>query len=53
MITDKDFKELFWLMTKADPAKRATIDTIKKSKWYKRPIYTSDQYQKIMKKCFK
>jgi len=45
----EEFKELFSMMTKYDPAERATIEEIKKSKWYKGPKYSPDKLRYIMK----
>jgi len=45
---DNDFKQMFLSMVKKNPMERATIDDIKKSKWYNGPIYTPEQLQFIM-----
>jgi len=45
---DEDFKDLFLSMVKADPKQRATIETIKKSKWFNGSHYTSQELQEIM-----
>jgi len=38
--TDESFKKLIFLMTKADPIERATIEEIKTSEWYNKPVYS-------------
>lgn len=47
---DEDFKELFLAMTQPNPENRATIETIKKSKWYNGPCYTPEEIKNRMKK---
>jgi len=47
-----EFKHLFVSMTKEDPAQRATISQIKKSKWYKGPTYSDEEVYYIMKNYF-
>jgi len=45
---ENEFKKMFVSMVKKNPLERATIDDIKKSKWYNGPIYTTEQLQFIM-----
>ncbi len=45
---DDDFKELFMSMVKADPEKRASIEDIKKSRWYQGPIYTNKELVELL-----
>ncbi len=42
---DQDFKELFKMMMNSNPKERATINDIKKSKWFQGPIYTDESLQ--------
>ncbi len=53
VIENEDFKKLFWSMVRADPAKRATIDEIKRSKWYQGTLYSEAEVKAIMTKVFK
>jgi len=46
---DNDFKELFKSLVKEDPNERATIDQIKKSRWYQGPTYTPEEMVKRLK----
>jgi len=50
---DKDFRDLFNAMVKANPEERITIKQIKQSKWYNQAIYTPAELQKKMKKLLK
>lgn len=50
---DKDFRELFNAMVRANPEDRLTIKQIKQSKWYNQAIYTPAELQKKMKKLLK
>jgi len=45
---EEEFKELFISMIKLDIVDRATIEDVKKSKWYNGPIYTQTEVQTIM-----
>ena len=45
---DKDFRELFYMMTNLEPSKRAKIKEIKNSAWYKGPIYNQKELKYIM-----
>lgn len=47
---DEDFKELFLAMTNPDPEKRATIQDIKKSKWYNGACCTPEEIKNRMNK---
>jgi len=49
---DEDFKELFHAMTHVDLEKRATIDTIKKSKWFNGPYYSKEELKDRMNRVF-
>ena len=40
---DKDFQDLFMSMTKANPEERASIKEIKESKWYNKPVYSTEE----------
>lgn len=40
---DEDFKALFNSMVSLNPKERATIQQIKKSKWYNGPVYTNEE----------
>mmetsp|Transcript_40976 Transcript_40976/g.36320 ORF Transcript_40976/g.36320 Transcript_40976/m.36320 type:complete len:274 (+) Transcript_40976:289-1110(+) len=42
------FKDLFQKMTLKDPKKRITIPEIKKSKWYRGPVYNQKELTRIM-----
>jgi len=46
---DLSFRALINSMLTNDPEKRATMDDIKSSKWYKGPIYTPEELTEIMK----
>jgi serine/threonine protein kinase len=46
---DEDFKELFESLVCTEPTKRATIDQVKESKWYKGPAYSKQELREIMK----
>jgi serine/threonine protein kinase len=48
-ITPKEsFKTLFMSMVNYDPIKRATIEEVKESEWYKGPIYSEDEIRENM-----
>lgn len=40
---EDDFKDLFTLMVKEDPVERATLEEVKKSKWFLGPIYSQEE----------
>lgn len=44
----KEFRELFISMIKEDPEERPDISDIKKSSWYKGPIYDQNQLEKML-----
>ena len=44
-----DFRELFMWMVKEDPIKRATIQDVKSSRWYKGSIYTARELALIVR----
>jgi len=46
---DVCFKELFFSMVRSDPNKRATFADVKKSNWYKGPVYTTKELQEKVK----
>jgi len=50
---EKEFKDLFNAMVKANPEERISIQEIKKSKWYNGPVYTPVELQQRMKKILK
>jgi len=47
---DEDFKELFVEMTKTGIKERATLETIKASKWYNGPFYSSAGFKEKMRR---
>jgi len=46
---DEDFKTLFKSLVKANASERASIEDIKKSKWYQGPTYTFEELIKKLK----
>ena len=50
---NNDFKDLFESLVRTDPTKRATIDDIKKSRWYQGPTYDKKELGKIMSQLAK
>jgi serine/threonine protein kinase len=46
---DKDFKSLFEALTKKDPEGRIKLEDVKKMEWYKGPVYTKRELQKLLK----
>jgi Serine/threonine protein kinase len=48
----EDFKELFNMMTREDVSQRATIEQIRKSKWYNQEIYSNHELTCVMRKHF-
>jgi len=44
-LVDKDFKDLFFLMTKRDAVERATISEIKRSKWFQGATLSEANYK--------
>jgi len=50
---DRDFKELFMCMINADVEQRATIEDIKRSKWYNKEIYSNEELRDLMNERFK
>jgi len=49
-IFDEDFKQLFLSMVCLNPEKRASIETIKKSKWFNGPVYTQSELVPALEK---
>ena len=49
---DEDFKELFISLTHLSPADRATLQDIKRSKWYSKEIYSLDELKGVLSKYF-
>jgi serine/threonine protein kinase len=45
----EDFRELFLSMTTSDSAKRATIHSIRESKWFQGPVYQMQKRRSILK----
>lgn len=45
---DDDFKSLFMSMMKNNPSERATIQEIKRSKWYNGSVYTEEELGKVL-----
>ena len=43
-----DFRTLFLEMVRKDPTKRATLESIKGSEWYNKPIYNKDELTRLM-----
>jgi len=43
-----EFKELFMSLTKWDSVKRATLEEVKRSRWYNGPVYSKKQLERIM-----
>jgi len=52
-IVDNDFKDLFWSMIGTDPLQRIDTNGIKKSKWYRKPIYNETELATILSKMVK
>jgi serine/threonine protein kinase len=50
---DEDLLDLFMAMVHWDTRRRATIEEIKRSKWYRGPVYTERQLRAVMKKKLK
>jgi len=46
---DKSFQELFLSMVNKDPTRRATMEQIKNSEWYKGPIFSKKEMDFVMK----
>jgi len=46
-----DFKDLFIMMTREDPAQRITLAEIKRTQWYNGPIYSQQELPLAMKKA--
>mmetsp|Transcript_25302 Transcript_25302/g.22320 ORF Transcript_25302/g.22320 Transcript_25302/m.22320 type:complete len:147 (+) Transcript_25302:717-1157(+) len=46
---NKEFRKLFESMVAADPKRRATIEQIKESEWYKGEVYTKDELVELLK----
>jgi len=46
---DEDFKKLFSSMVRADPEERASVEKIKCSSWYQGPVYSEDDYKRVLK----
>jgi len=44
---EPDFRDLFLHMVHSDPAQRATIGDIKKSKWYNGPVYSPQELKTL------
>ena len=42
-VYDRDFKELFEMMTELDPKRRASIENIKSSSWYNGPVHSDEE----------
>lgn len=49
----KEFKRLFFAMTKDNPKERISIEEIKESKWYNGPIYDKSELDRVMKRLLK
>jgi len=45
----EDFKSLFMSLTRWDPNSRATIEEVKRSRWYNGPVYSKKKLIHIMK----
>lgn len=45
---DQDFQDLFLSMINSDPKERATIETIKQSKWFNGSYYTPQELKEVM-----
>jgi len=43
-----EFKALFNMMTKLSPEKRISIKSIKESAWHNGPVYSDEEYNKVM-----
>jgi serine/threonine protein kinase len=52
VVYDRKFRELFLMMVKQNPQERATIAEIKRSDWYRGPIYTNQEVVAIMSSKF-
>lgn len=50
---DTDFRRLFNACVSVDPSERPSIAEIKKSKWYNGPVYSPQEYSKLMAKNLK
>ena len=50
---DVDFKSLFVAMTKSNPDKRANIQDIKSSRWYKGSVYSYEELKQVGKEIVK
>jgi len=48
----EEFRELFNSMTQAKPNKRANLDEIKNSNWYKGPVYEKEELKEYIKFLF-
>jgi serine/threonine protein kinase len=46
---DEDFRSLFLSMVAYKPSERASIQQIKKSKWYNGPIYSQNELEDVLK----
>lgn len=44
-----DFVELFMSMVCRDPSKRASLNSIRKSSWYKKPVYSQKELESLLK----
>lgn len=47
-IKDESFKELFFSLVKRNPDERISLCEVRKSKWYRGPIYSDDEYKNVM-----
>ena len=47
-----DFKELFMSMTRPDMGERATLEMVKRSKWYNGPSYSKEEMKSKLEKLF-
>jgi carbon catabolite-derepressing protein kinase len=47
---DKNFKELFVSMTEKNPSKRATLEEVKKTKWFRGPVYSQQELAAVMRR---
>jgi len=46
----EEFRELFNMMTRGNPDERATIESIKASKWYSGPVFSDDELKAYMER---
>lgn len=46
----EEFRELFSMMTRGNPDERATIESIKASKWYNGPVFSDDELKAYMER---